>query len=185
MPHRIELSPSGRASCRGCKEAIPKGTLRFAEEYANPFSEEGGMAMRYWHLRCAATKLANEMRPVLAAHADPVDERTELEALIEAHAKPEAPYAERAGSGRARCRACDVGIQKGELRIAFERVFESPMGPQKGMAYAHPRCLVRYLEREKERGREALDRDEVLRRVATNSKIDAADLEVVTREASP
>jgi hypothetical protein len=185
MPNRIEAAPSGRASCRGCKEAIAKGVLRFAEEYPNPFSEDGGMATRYWHLACAATKLANELRPVLAAYEGAIDsqERASVEALVETHARPDPPYGERAGSGRARCRACDVTIKKGELRIAFERVFESPMGPQKGMAYAHPGCLGRYLEREKERGREALEKDEVLRRVRDNSKLSTDDLDAVLREA--
>src|SRR5947209_5684823 len=54
MPHKIEPAPSGRASCRGCKAPIAKGDLRFAEELANPYSDEGGTSFRYWHLACAA-----------------------------------------------------------------------------------------------------------------------------------
>jgi hypothetical protein len=182
MPHKIESAPSGRASCRGCKQQLAKGALRFAEETPNPYSEDGGMSYRYWHLACAATKLANELREALAAYEGPVDDRAAIDALVEEHARPEMPYAERATSGRARCRACDTAIRKGELRVAFERVYESPMGPQKAAAYAHPRCVARYLEREVERGRAGMEREEAVRGVVAHSKLAADDLEVVRRE---
>src|SRR5580704_6456010 len=127
MTHKIEVAPSGRASCRGCKQAIAKGEARFAEEYKNAFSEEGAMSFRYWHLACAAPKLANEVGAALAAYEGPIEGRAALDATIAAHERPPMPYAERASSGRARCRACDEGIPKGELRVAFERIYESPM----------------------------------------------------------
>jgi len=158
MSHKVEIAPTGRASCRGCKQAITKGTPRFGEEFPSPYSEEGGLSYRYWHLPCAATKMANELAPALAAFEGelPGDvARAEIEALVREHMKPEMPYAEHAPNGRARCRACDESIGKGELRVAFERTFEGPMGTQKGAAYAHARCLAKYLEREKEYGREA------------------------------
>jgi len=182
MAHKVEPAPSGRASCRGCKAPIAKGALRFGEEFQNPFSEDGGMAFRYWHLACAAERLANELRPALAAYDGPVEDRESIEALIAAHYRPDMPYAERAASGRARCRACDVTIKKGELRVAFERMYESPMGPTKGAAYAHVRCVPRYLEREKERGRDAIALDEAKRLVMAHSKLEAADREIVGRE---
>jgi hypothetical protein len=179
MPHRVEVAPSGRASCRGCKQTIAKGLPRFAEEAANPFSEEGGMSFRYWHLMCAAPKLANELAAALTAFDGPIDDRAAVDAAIAEHLRPEAPYGERAGSGRAKCRACDETIKKGELRVAFERVFESPMGPQKGVAYAHPKCVGAYLEREKERGREAPEREETIALVTAHSKLPADELETV------
>lgn len=157
MSHKVEIAPTGRASCRGCKQAIAKGTPRFGEEFRNPYSDEGGLSYRYWHLPCAATKMANELAPALAAYEGDLGDvaRAEIEALVREHMKPEMPFAEHAPNGRARCRACDESIAKGELRVAFERTFEGPMGPQKGAAYAHARCLAKYLEREKELGREA------------------------------
>jgi len=182
MPHKIEPAPSGRASCRGCKQAIAKGGLRFAEETPNPYSEDGGTSFRYWHLACAAIKLANELGAALAAYEGPVEDRASLETLVREHARPEMPYAERASSGRARCRACDTTIRKGELRVAFERVYESPMGPQKAAAYAHPKCVARYLEREVERGRAGMDREEAMRSALAHSRLGPEDLEVVRRE---
>ncbi len=184
MSHKIELASSGRASCRGCKVTIPKGALRFGEEFQNPYSEDGSTAFRYWHLACAAEKLANEMRAALSTYDGHIEDREALEATIAVHLRPEMPYAERAGSGRARCRACDVTIKKGELRVAFERVFDSPMGPQKGAAYAHVQCVSRYLEREKERGRDAPELTEVSRLVLAHSKLEPGDLQTVANELS-
>jgi hypothetical protein len=177
--NKIEPAPSGRAACRGCKQPIAKGVLRFAEEFQNPYSEEGGTSFRYWHLRCAAEKLANELEAALAQYAGPIEDRGSLEDLVREHRRPEMPYAERAGSGRARCRACDTAIKKDELRVAFERTFEGPMGPQKAAAYVHPKCVTRYLEREGEHGREAPDREETTRRVLANSKLSKEDLDAV------
>jgi hypothetical protein len=182
MPHKIEPAPSGRASCRGCKETIAKGALRFAEEAPNPYSDDGGTSFRYWHLPCAAKKLANELRAALGAYDGPIDDRPSIEALVEEHALPEMPYAERASSGRARCRACDAGIAKGELRVAFERTLESPTGPQKAAAYAHPKCVTRYLEREGERGRSGMAREEAMKAILDHSKLGKEDLEIVRLE---
>jgi hypothetical protein len=163
---------------------MAKGVLRFAEEFNNPYSEDGSTAFRYWHLACAAEKLANELSAALTAYDGHVEDRASIELAIAAHIRPEAPYAERAGSGRARCRACDVTIKKGELRVAFERTFDSPMGPQKGAAYAHLPCVSRYLEREKERGRSAPELTEVSRLVLAHSKLEPGDFEMVAQELS-
>ena len=185
MSHKIEVAPTGRASCRGCKETIVKGGPRFCEEFANPYSEGGGMSFRYWHLACAATKLANELAPVLGAYEPALEHRASIEALIAEHLRPPMPHAEHAPNGRARCRACDESIAKGELRVAFERTFDGPMGPQKGAAYTHARCLPRYLEREKERGGEAVEPQELFRQIEAHSvrgasaKVDAEDLAAV------
>jgi hypothetical protein len=91
--HKIEPDPSGRAACRGCKQHIPKGALRFAEEFQNPYSEEGGTSYRYWHLACAAVKLANELDEALAQQGGPVEDRESIEALIREHLRA-APAAE-------------------------------------------------------------------------------------------
>ena len=183
MPHKIDVAPSGRARCRGCKEPIAKGATRFAEEYNSPYSEEGGLSFRYWHLQCAAKPLANELGEALAAYPGPIDDRPSLEALVAEHARSPMPFGERASTGRARCRACDENIAKGDLRIAFERTYETPMGIQKAAAYAHPRCLARYLARESEHGREATRMDDLLVQLRANSKLTEADLTTVENEA--
>jgi hypothetical protein len=184
MPHKIDVAPTGRASCRACKQPIAKGTPRFGEEFANPYSDEGTTSYRYWHLACAATKLANELAPVLAAYEGPLEDRVALEAQIAQHMRPEMPYLEHAPNGRARCRACDESIAKGEVRATFERLFEGPMGPQKGAAYAHARCLGRYLEREKESGRDVPDAAELLRELEAHSRATASTEDLAAARAA-
>ncbi|HLK39283.1 MAG TPA: PARP-type zinc finger-containing protein, partial [Polyangiaceae bacterium] len=93
MPHKVEPAPSGRAACRGCKQTIAKGVLRFAEEVANPYSEDGALSFRYWHPLCAAKKMANELRDALRSYDGPVEDREVLDALIEEHVHPDMPYA--------------------------------------------------------------------------------------------
>jgi hypothetical protein len=174
MSHKVEVATTGRARCRACKQAIEKGALRFGEEFQNPYSEDGGMSYRYWHLPCAATKLANELGPALAAFEGEVPDRQALLELIAQHEKPTMPYAERAPNGRASCRACREGIARGELRVAFERIFDGPMGPQKGAAYAHARCLPAYLAREVEQGRTAPAAPDLLQELEAHAKGPAA-----------
>jgi hypothetical protein len=182
MPHKIEPAPSGRAACRGCKQTIPKGELRFGEAFVNAYTEAGAESYRYWHLRCAAAKLANDLAPVLAAYEGEVPDRGEIDALVAAHLRPPMPHLERAPNARARCRACEEGIAKGEVRVAFERTFEGPMGPQKGAAYTHARCLRRYLEREAQQGREAPAPEELLRQLEVHGSPPPEDVAAV-REA--
>jgi hypothetical protein len=185
MAHKVEVAPSGRASCRGCKKAIGKGELRFGEEFANPYSEEEGMSFRYWHLSCAATKLANELAAALAAYeGPPIEQRAALDAVIAQHARPPMPYAELASTGRARCRACDESIPKGALRVAFERVYDGPMGPQKVAVYVHPKCVARYLAREKEGGRTPPEVAELLQALRAHSKLSEEDLRRVEADAT-
>lgn len=80
--HLIGVSPSGRASCKGCKEKIAKGELRFGEAARNAFSESGEASMRWYHLRCAAEKKPKLFGPTLAAYTGDVPDRAALEATV-------------------------------------------------------------------------------------------------------
>jgi hypothetical protein len=185
MAHKIDVAPTSRASCRGCRKTIAKGEVRFGEESTNPYADDGGTSYRYWHLACAAAKLANELAPVLAAYDGEIADRAAIDALVREHVRPEMPYLEHAPNGRARCRACDESIAKGEPRVAFERVFEGPMGPQKGAAYVHARCLGKFVEREKERG-ETPDAAALLHDIEAHSASAAPeDLAVVRAALAP
>jgi hypothetical protein len=145
MAHTIEVAKSGRAQCRGCRNKIEKGVLRFGEEVPNMFSEEGGTTFRWYHLECAAKgKLANEVRDALKGWTGEVPNRAELDKLIAEHLHADYPYAERAANGRAKCRVCDATIPKGDIRVAFERVVETQMGLQRGPGYMHSTCTLGY-----------------------------------------
>lgn len=152
MEDVIEVSPSGRAKCRGCKEAIPKGELRFGEAYDSAFT--GGMALRYWHVPCAAKKLPTQLENALKKYPGEVADRAGIEAAIAAgrkggkgSAKAPFPHADLAPTGRAKCISCGEGLEKDALRVAVEREIESPSGmPMKTPGYLHPGCAPAWAE---------------------------------------
>lgn len=152
MDHLVEVSPSGRAKCRGCKEAIPKGEVRFGEVYDSAFT--GGEALRYWHLKCAAKKLPTQVREALGRYDGDVPDRADVDKAMDeasrkgkAGAKAAFPYADLAPTGRARCLVCEEALEKGQLRVAVERDVESPAGmPIRGAGYLHPACALQWAE---------------------------------------
>ncbi len=149
MAHTIEVAKSGRAGCRTCRNPIAKGELRFGEESANAFGEPGDMSYRWHHLKCAATKLPDELKSALATFEGEIPDREELAKLMAeavANKPPPFPYADRAPTGRARCQACGEAIAKGALRVAIERELDRGMGATKGAGYLHPACAAAYIE---------------------------------------
>lgn len=151
MPHMIEPAKSGRAACRTCRKPIGKGELRFGEEADNQFGEPGDTSYRWHHLKCAATKHADILRPTLDEYAGDVPDKAEIEKLMsEADAKrpPPFPYADKAPTGRARCQACGEALEKGALRVAVEREIERGMSVTKGAGYLHPACAAAYVEQQ-------------------------------------
>ncbi len=146
---RIETSPSGRASCRGCKVTIAKGVLRFAESYVMPGSDQE--AFRYWHLECAAKKLAGGLQTALSAYEGEVPERAALEQAIANAPKKTGkdrplPHADRAPTGRAKCMQCEAQLEKGAWRVAVEREVDTGAFVTRGAGYLHPGCLLAWAE---------------------------------------
>ncbi|MBK7153763.1 MAG: hypothetical protein IPL19_09870 [Sandaracinaceae bacterium] len=88
VSHLIEVASSGRAGCRGCKQKIAKGELRFGEAAPNRFSDSDEPTMRWYHLRCAAEKRPKLLGPVLATYSGEVADRAALEASIAKAMKP-------------------------------------------------------------------------------------------------
>lgn len=146
MAHIIEPDKSGRASCRTCKEKIPKAELRFGEEVPNQFSD--GPSYQWHHLRCAATKKGALLKPVLEAFAGNVPDKAGLLAECEKNAsktKPATfPYAEKAPTGRSKCLECDEAIEKGALRVAIEREVDTGSFARKSAGYLHPACAIEH-----------------------------------------
>jgi hypothetical protein len=143
MPHVVETASSARAKCRGCGGKIDKGELRFGERHPNAFGE-GEMTL-WFHVKCAAYK-----RP--EAFLETVAGRTfaDSDALVAAaefgvaHRRvPRVNGAERAPTGRARCRHCRELIERDEWRIPlvfFEEFRFEPSG------FVHARCAGAYFE---------------------------------------
>lgn len=130
MAHIVETAKSGRARCRTCGEGILKGEARFGEEVPNAFSDSGGMALHWHHLRCAAKKKPSQLREALGTFPGAVPDRAELDRLIaenEPKQRPTTfPYAELAPTARSHCGECHTLIAKGALRVALAREQDGP-----------------------------------------------------------
>jgi hypothetical protein len=144
VPHVIEPASSGRAKCRGCNQPIAKGDLRFGERQPNAFGD-GEMTL-WFHLRCAAYE---RPEPFLEAIGAPDTPAAALELApaarfgIEHRRVPRIHGAERAATGRARCRSCRELIEKNDWRIAlvfFEEFRFNPGG------FVHAGCATAYFE---------------------------------------
>jgi poly [ADP-ribose] polymerase 1 len=150
MAEMIEVAKTGRSKCRTCRQAIEKGALRFGEEQPSAFTD--GLQWVWQHLNCAAKKKPAKVREALAAYEGEVPGRDELEAvLVEADKTATTfPYAEHAPTGRSRCQQCEEPIEKGALRVAFEREVEPGAMARAAAAYLHPACALEHLEKEED-----------------------------------
>ena len=170
----IEAAKSGRAGCRGCKEKIGKGELRFGEvDYA--FDPDG--SYKWYHLPCAARKLPTKLEEALGEFADEVPDRDALLAAIKEGKKGTAiPRCEPAPSGRAGCLTCSEKIKKGELRVVIEREVDTGSFVAKRPGYLHIGCA---------KGSEHLaDVDDLPATLAANSDLDAEQLAALTQALS-
>lgn len=172
MASVIERASSGRAKCRGCGQGIGKGAWRFGEALPNAYGE--GESLFWFHLRCAACCRPESILPLLEEGGASVDaaETDELRALAKGGvAQPRLSRllrAERASSGRARCRHCRELIEQGGLRLALQ-MFEE--GRFNSIGTIHVGCAVHYFGVEPEAERlslpgSALDADELAAVVA-------------------
>src|SRR4051812_43675167 len=80
MPHVFQPAATGRAKCRGCKQPLAKGELRFGESLPNPFGD--GEVMHWFHPLCAAYKRPEPLLEALGTHA--VAEAASLEPVARA-----------------------------------------------------------------------------------------------------
>lgn len=144
MPHLIEHAKSGRAKCRKCREKIEKDELRFGHETMF----EGSPTYQWYHLKCAAEKVARELGTTLSEFDEDVPDRAELEELIAANRKKQKPtqmpYAEAAPSARSSCLVCEEKIAKDDFRVAIEREIDAGGFSRTGAGYLHPACVREY-----------------------------------------
>lgn len=142
MADLLEPATSARARCRGCGEKIDKGALRFGEVLPNPFGE--GDATFWFHLVCAACMRSEKLLPLLS---EQVPDRARLEQVAElgvAHPRTTRLLrAERAPSGRARCRSCRQLIDSGAWRLSLGIFDEGRMEP---IGFIHVECSANYFE---------------------------------------
>ncbi|HEY1535163.1 MAG TPA: hypothetical protein VGF76_14145 [Polyangiaceae bacterium] len=160
MPSVIERASTGRAKCRACGQAIARGDERFGEALPNAYGE--GDSLFWFHLPCAACARPEAFLPVLGQSALSSRERKPLEALAQAGIAQgrlcRILRAERASSGRARCRHCRELIEQGAWRLSLQ-IFEdgrfSPIGT------IHATCAVGYFDSEPELARLTLPNNQL------------------------
>ena len=145
MAHTIEPASSGRAKCRGCGERIAKGELRLGERLPNPFAD--GEMTHWFHLVCAAYKRPEPLLEAMGTTTEALADRDWLESEATrgiAHRRlPRVDGAQRAPTGRARCRSCRERIDKGAWRIALVYYQEGRFEPSGSI---HTRCARAYFE---------------------------------------
>jgi hypothetical protein len=143
MPSLIERASSGRAKCRTCGAAIVRGAERFGEALPNAYGE--GESLFWFHLPCAAFSRPESLLQVLDQSQVAAEERSKLQLWAQtglAHPRlVRLLYAERANSGRARCRHCRELIAQGTWRLALH-LFEE--GRFNAMGTIHATCAVHY-----------------------------------------
>ncbi|HEY0462783.1 MAG TPA: hypothetical protein VGC79_01180 [Polyangiaceae bacterium] len=140
----IERASSGRSKCRACGQGIAKGEERFGEALPNAYGE--GESLFWFHLRCAACCRPESLLAVLEQGQAAPAESEALAALARAGvAQPRLSRilrAERASSGRARCRHCRELIEQGAWRLALQMFEEGRFNP---IGTIHASCAVHYL----------------------------------------
>ena len=145
MAHVFEPAASGRSKCRGCGRALARGEVRFGERLPNPYAD-GEMTL-WFHPLCAAYKRPDAVLQALAESSAGVSDAEALERMARAMSAfrrlPRIDGAERAPSGRAKCRSCQQPIERGAWRIRLVFFEEGRFVPG---GYVHLDCRGNHFE---------------------------------------
>lgn len=158
LPFRAEYAKSSRSSCKGCKEQIPKDSLRLAIMVQSPMFD--GKMPLWHHFNCFFGK--QKVKTVGdIEHFDSLrwEDQKKIKEKI---ASPEASDSgsaspvdhmkdfstEYAKSNRSTCRGCDSKIEKGVVRVSkkdYESQRSKMYGPQP--MWYHVDCFVENREK--------------------------------------
>src|SRR5262245_59267450 len=145
MPHVFESATSGRAKCRGCGQAIPRGELRFGERLPNPCAE-GEMTL-WFHPMCAAYKRPEAVLQWLGEAPENAPDWEALERAARASSAfrrlPRIDGAQKAPTGQAKCRCCKQKIERGTWRIRLVFFEEGRFMPG---GFVHVGCCQAHFE---------------------------------------
>ena len=119
--------------------------MRFGEKLDNPFAD--GEMTHWFHIVCAAYKRPETLLEAMGTTAESLDDRDSLESEAKrgiAHRRlPRVNGAQRAPTGRSRCRSCREMIDKGAWRIALVYYQDGRFEPSGSI---HTRCARAYFE---------------------------------------
>ncbi len=135
----IEAAKSGRSSCRGCKEKIEKGELRYGNY------DEQWESYKWFHLACGAAHNLEGFQQAVTDYDGEIENLDEVMKKAKEARKGKAfPRVEEAPSARSSCLLCEEKIApKGTLRVVTQREVEGfGMRP----AYLHLGCAASFLE---------------------------------------
>jgi len=145
-PYLIEAARSSRSKCRTCRRKIDKDMLRLGILLEGPY----GTGYLWHHLNCAARKRIEDVEAAYGEEAwgegvevPPLDELRKLKEVAEKKAaeRKTPPWAERAKSGRSKCKHCDQPIEKGSWRVILGREVEFFGQTRTGPVNIHPGCV--------------------------------------------
>lgn len=152
-PFLIENARSSRSKCRTCRRKIDKDTLRIGILLEGPY----GTGYLWHHLNCAAKRRFDDVAEAYKQNSWApelqVPELAQLEKLKEVAEqkradKKEAPWAERAKTGRSKCKHCDEAIAKDSWRVILDRTVEFFGQERRGPVNIHPHCVAAELQSE-------------------------------------
>lgn len=145
-PYKIEPARSSRAKCKTCRRAIDKGVLRLGVLLEGPY----GTGYLWHHLTCAAKRRFEDVEAAYGENAWEKDvevpplaelERLREKALQAKEAKKTIPYAERAPTGRSKCKHCDEPIEEQSFRVVLGRGVEFGRQMRTTPINVHPACV--------------------------------------------
>lgn len=186
-PYLIEAARSSRSKCRTCRRKIDKDTLRIGVLLEGPY----GTGYLWHHLTCAARRRFEDVEAAYEQHAwaegvevPPLEKLAKLreEAEQKKAERKEAPYVQRAPTGRAKCKHCGELIPQDALRVTLLR--EATFGNQVRSApiNVHASCVAAELRAED--CLTELDGFEQLLR-ANSTDVDAPTIDAALAEIGP
>ncbi|KAM9212025.1 poly [ADP-ribose] polymerase 1 [Dugong dugon] len=161
--YRAEYAKSGRASCKKCKENIPKDSLRMAIMVQSPIFD--GRVPHWYHFSCFWKVGHTLLHPDVDVDGFSElrwDDQQKVKKTAEAggvagkgqdgsDGKVEKTLsdfaAEYAKSNRSTCKGCMEKIEKGQMRLSKKML--DPEKPQMGVIdrWYHPNCFVQNREK--------------------------------------
>ncbi|XP_030371333.1 poly [ADP-ribose] polymerase [Scaptodrosophila lebanonensis] len=145
LPYMVEYAKSGRASCKGCKNNIPKESLRLAALVQSAFHD--GKVPQWYHKDCFFKKQRPETVGDITNYENiRFEDQQGLKELIEKRENVSVDSSKRrkgdtgahkdfgieyAKSGRAACRGCEQTISKNEVRVR-KTVYDTEVGMKYG-----------------------------------------------------
>ncbi len=154
---KVEFAKSGRSTCRGCHEKIPKDIPRIG--IPSPFTTPKGEVItsyRYYHVKCTPRNEVPSVVNYLTTNTlDSSDLQQDTLAILNEMLKGKSsegssseqpiqnPFLEYAKSSRGKCQECEEKIEKGTIRAAQPTIIELDDGRKfVSQKYAHIDCFL-------------------------------------------